>query len=182
MDNLVQVLNKMQFSFQKELIFEIQIIKILDELNVSRETLKDDNIKIIKQKQIKEKKQANDELNEIIDELKNTRINNILKESSHSEIKFIDDSWENINEYLIEEKYKKIAGILLESKPVAASKKGILITLPTRSMLQDIENNYDLSKELLNRIFNNEYKIVYLLDEYWKKIRYGCIMEKVSAL
>lgn len=171
MDNMVQVLNKMQFSFQKELIFEIQIIKILDELNVSRETLKDDNIKIIKQKQIKEKKQANDELNEIIDELKNTRINNILKESSHSEIKFIDDFWENINEYLIEEKYKKIAGILLESKPVAASKKGILITLPTRSMLQDIENNYDLSKELLNRIFNNEYKIVYLLDEYWKKIR-----------
>ena len=38
-------------------------------------------------------------------------------------------------------------------------------------MLLEIEKNYDLSKKLINQILNNEYKIVYITSEHWKKIR-----------
>ena len=178
-DNMLEILNKMQFNYQKELIFEIQVIKILDELNVSRETLYkkkpskiNENTKANSSKTVDFKIESiNDELNKIICELKDIRINNILKESSRNEINFIDELWQNLNDYLIEENYKKCAGILLESKPVAASKKGIIITLPTQTMLLEIEKNYDLSKKLINQILNNEYKIVYITSEHWKKIR-----------
>ena len=178
-DNMLEILNKMQFNYQKELIFEIQVIKIVDELNVSRETLYkkkpskiNENTKANSSKTVDFKIESiNDELNKIICELKDIRINNILKESSRNEINFIDELWQNLNDYLIEENYKKCAGILLESKPVAASKKGIIITLPTQTMLLEIEKNYDLSKKLINQILNNEYKIVYITSEHWKKIR-----------
>ena len=178
-DNMLEILNKMQFNYQKELIFEIQVIKILDELNVSRETLYkkkpsklNENTKAKSSKTVDFKIESiNDELNKIICELKDIRINNILKESSRNEINFIDELWQNLNDYLIEENYKKCAGILLESKPVAASKKGIIITLPTQTMLLEIEKNYDLSKKLINQILNNEYKIVYITSEHLKKIR-----------
>ena len=71
----------------------------------------------------------------------------------------------------MDEKYKVVAGILLESRPVAVSNKGMIITLPTESLLFKIEKNYDISKELIKKISNKLYKIVYLPDEKWKKIR-----------
>ncbi len=180
-DNMTDILNKLESDYQKDLTFEIQIIKIMDKLNVSRETLNENenqqepiNEKIISdvsRETLSKKETTNDELNKIIDQLKNIRINNILKESSRDEMKFIGELWQNLNDYLIEEKYKKCAGILLEGKPVAASKQGILVTLPVQTLLIKIEDNYDLSKELIKEVLNNEYKIVYITEEHWQNIR-----------
>lgn len=178
-DNLTETLNKLQFSYQKELIFEIQMIKLIDQFNVPRETL---NKKITEQSKpiikndvprgtLNDNTSVVEKLDQFILKLKEIRINNILKESSRNELKYIDDLWENINDYLVEEKYKKCAGILLQCKPVAASKNGIIITLPAQSLLVEIEKNYDFSKEMIKEILNSKYKIVYITDEYWKSIR-----------
>lgn len=178
-DNLTETLNKLQFSYQKELIFEIQMIKLIDQFNVPRETL---NKKITEQSKpiikndvprgtLNDNTSVVEKLDQFILKLKEIRINNILKESSRNELKYIDDLWENINDYLVEEKYKKCAGILLQCKPVAASKNGIIITLPAQSLLVEIEKNYDFSKEMIKEILNSKYKIVYITDEYWKNIR-----------
>lgn len=178
-DNLTETLNKLQFSYQKELIFEIQMIKLIDQFNVPRETL---NKKITEQSKpiikndvprgtLSDNTSVVEKLDQFILKLKEIRINNILKESSRNELKYIDDLWENINDYLVEEKYKKCAGILLQCKPVAASKNGIIITLPAQSLLVEIEKNYDFSKEMIKEILNSKYKIVYITDEYWKSIR-----------
>lgn len=178
-DNLTETLNKLQFSYQKELIFEIQMIKLIDQFNVPRETL---NKKITEQSKpiikndvprgtLNDNTFVVEKLDQFILKLKEIRINNILKESSRNELKYIDDLWENINDYLVEEKYKKCAGILLQCKPVAASKNGIIITLPAQSLLVEIEKNYDFSKEMIKEILNSKYKIVYITDEYWKSIR-----------
>ena len=118
-----------------------------------------------------EEDKPNDELEQKIDELKNVRINNILMKSSREKLQFINESWDDLNEYLTEEKYKKCAGVLLEGKPVAASDNGIIVTLPLNTLVLNVENNYDLSKELLNNVLNSTYKIVYISNEYWKSIR-----------
>lgn len=179
-DYLVEILNKLQFNYQKELIFEIQMIKLMDQINVPRETLDE---KIIEQPNSIKKNNvprgtlnganalSDKKLDQLIIELKEIRINNILKKSSRNELKYIDELWENINDYLVEEKYKRCAGILLQCKPVAASKDGIVITLPAQSLLVEIEKIYDLSKEIIKEILNSEYKIVYITDEYWQNIR-----------
>lgn len=135
-----------------------QKINVTDKPNVPRETLEKNN----------DFDKKNDDK---LDKIKNIRINNILKESTKKDINFIIDLWNNINDYLIDEKYKMVAGILKNSKPVAASKSGIIITLPLDSTVNRIEKEYDNSKELLKEIYNSSYKLVYITDEFWQKVR-----------
>lgn len=135
-----------------------QKINVTDKPNVPRETLEKNN----------DFDKKNDDK---LDKIKNIRINNILKESTKQDINFIIDLWNNINDYLIDEKYKMVAGILKNSKPVAASKSGIIITLHLDSTVNRIEKEYDNSKELLKEIYNSSYKLVYITDEFWQKVR-----------
>ena len=139
---------------------------MLDELNVSRETL---NENIIEKE--KTKISIQNELDKDIKKLKDIRINNILKESTKQEFNKIKDEWNTIKEYLFDEKIKKYVTILLDAVPVAASSNGIILSIPTEGLLKKIELNYDECKELINQKFNNKYKIVCITVDYWKKIR-----------
>lgn len=216
-DILSETLTKLVNNYQKELIFEVQLIQLIDKLsgssnyfsNVSRETLekKTESSTLINvsretsiktQKNISEVKKDNvpretlennieisasndvpretyesntNENEDLVEEIKKIRINNILKEATKQDMTFLVDLWSNINDYLIDEKYKIPAGILVNSKPVAASKTGIIITLPLESTVNRIEKEYDNSKELLKEIYNENYKIVYISEDYWKKER-----------
>jgi len=190
-DYLSDTLVKVKNSYQKELTFEVQMIQMIDKIfnkesNVSRETsineIKLENINALRETSINEIKAENinvpretlkieNKTDSVIEELKNVRINNILKNATKQNITFIKDLWSNINEYLINEKYKMVAGMLVNATPVAASKKGIIITLPLESSISRIEKEYDNSKELLNEIYNENYKVVYISEQYWKKVR-----------
>lgn len=174
-DYLSDTLVKVKNSYQKELTFEVQMIQMIDKIfnkesNVSRETsineMKVENTNVPR-KTLK----IENKTDSVIEELKNVRINNILKNATKQNITFIKDLWPNINEYLINEKYKMVAGMLVNATPVAASKKGIIITLPLESSISRIEKEYDNSKELLNEIYNENYKVVYISEQYWKKVR-----------
>lgn len=200
-DYLSDTLVKVKNSYQKELTFEVQMIQMIDKIfnkesNVSRETLSNEPIKTdvpretsIKKTKIDNKASENkiektenvnvpretlkpeNKIDSVIEELKNVRINNILKNATKQNITFIKDLWSNINEYLINEKYKMVAGMLVNATPVAASKKGVIITLPLESSISRIEKEYDNSKELLKEIYDQNYKIVYISEQYWKKVR-----------
>ena len=190
-DYLSDTLVKVKNSYQKELTFEVQMIQMIDKIfnkesNVSRETsineIKTENINVPRETSINEMKVENtnvpretlkieNKTDSVIEELKNVRINNILKNATKQNITFIKDLWSNINEYLINEKYKMVAGMLVNATPVAASKKGVIITLPLESSISRIEKEYDNSKELLNEIYNENYKVVYISEQYWKKVR-----------
>ena len=190
-DYLSDTLVKVKNSYQKELTFEVQMIQMIDKIfnkesNVSRETSMDEikventnvpretSINVIKTENInvpRETLKIENKTDSVIEELKNVRINNILKNATKQNITFIKDLWPNINEYLINEKYKMVAGMLVNATPVAASKKGIIITLPLESSISRIEKEYDNSKELLNEIYNENYKVVYISEQYWKKVR-----------
>lgn len=199
-DFLSDTLVKLQKYYQKNITFEVQIIKLIDILNnssnVSRETLdeKEKNNKINESNNIQINNKKNDvpretsqpakdnvpreTLNEKredsfekLSKIKEIRINNILLEATKKDINFINELWQNINDYLVDDKYKISAGILENSKPVAASKTGIIITLPLDSLVNRIEKVYDNSKELMKEILNENYKLVYISNDYWQKIR-----------
>ena len=190
-DYLSDTLVKVKNSYQKELTFEVQMIQMIDKIfnkenNVSRETsineIKVENTNVPRETSINEIKlekinvpretlKIENKTDSVIEELKNVRINNILKNATKQNITFIKDLWSNINEYLINEKYKMVAGMLVNATPVAASKKGVIITLPLESSISRIEKEYDNSKELLKEIYDQNYKIVYISEQYWKKVR-----------
>lgn len=182
---LVELLNEtiaeLKQNYQKELIFEIKTIQMIDKIqeisNVPCETLsKDDqkkekdNVKIQQSDEPKknEEKELFSEFDKKIEELKKIRINNILKMSTKKELEYIKSLWKNIEEFLIDEKNKVSAGILLEGKPIAASSDGIIITLPVESLLKKVEKQYDLSKNIIKKIYQHEYKVVYVTEEFWK--------------
>lgn len=174
-DYLSDTLVKVKNSYQKELTFEVQMIQMIDKIfnkesNVSRETSINE-IKVENTDVPRETLKIENKTDSVIEELKNVRINNILRNATKQNITFIKDLWPNINEYLINEKYKMVAGMLVNATPVAASKKGIIITLPLESSISRIEKEYDNSKELLNEIYNENYKVVYISEQYWKKVR-----------
>ena len=174
-DYLSDTLIKVKNSYQKELTFEVQIIQMIDKIfnkesNVSRETSINE-IKVENTNVPRETLKIENKTDSVIEELKNVRINNILRNATKQNITFIKDLWSNINEYLINKKYKMVAGMLVNATPVAASKKGIIITLPLESSISRIEKEYDNSKELLNEIYNENYKVVYISEQYWKKVR-----------
>lgn len=172
-------------TYQKELIFEVKMIQLMDYLkesseekvNVSRETLntakKQEKNVDTNEKENKEDNVPRETLeeNSNLNELKNIRINNILKDATKENINFITELWNNVENYLTDDNYKISAGILVNAKPVAASNKGVIITLPLDSTVNRIESKYDNSKDLLEKILNQKYKIVYISSEYWKKIR-----------
>ena len=174
-DDLIELSNKLQYNIDKNLIFEVNIIKLMSKFDVSRETSnnnlsnsskKEENVSNVSRETLEE-----DDFLKTVDELKNVRINNILKNSSRDELNSINKKWNTLNEYLTNEKYKKSAGILLKCKPVAASKTGVIVTIPIKSFLTKIEKEYDISKKIFEKIYDNTYKIVYITDEYWQKIR-----------
>ena len=174
-DYLSDTLVKVKNSYQKELTFEVQMIQMIDKIfnkesNVSRETSINE-MKVENTNVPRETLKIENKTDSVIEELKNVRINNILKNATKQNITFIKDLWSNINEYLINEKYKMVAGMLVNATPVAASKKGVIITLPLESSISRIEKEYDNSKELLKEIYDQNYKIVYISEQYWKKVR-----------
>ena len=189
-DFLVETLVKVKESYQKELTFEVQIIQLIDKLsgereilvnnvNVPRETLttKKQKVEDVPRETSSENKKIENNVpretleKSPIDEIKNIRINNILKEATKQDMQFVLDLWDNINDYLIDDKYKLVAGILIDAKPVAVSKQGIIITLPLDSTVNRIEKEYDNSKEPLKEIYNENYKVVHISSDYWKKVR-----------
>ena len=195
-DYISESLIKIRNNFQKELTFEVQIIGLMDKINnnkreesnVPRETLSKKEPKEVKTEEkdtdvSRETSYKNNkgkvtnvpretlEENETLTKIKDIRINNILMNATKKDLNFINEMWENVENYLIDEKYKLVAGILKDAKPVAASSKGIIITLPLDSIVNRVEKEYDISKELLKDIYNDSFKIVYISDDYWHKVR-----------
>ncbi len=188
-DFLSETLIKLKENYQKELTFEIQLIQLMDKINnVSRETLEINDLqKPQKTKEnnvpretsntniskIDDEKEGNvsRETYDMIQKLKQIRINNILKDATKQELQKVLLLWKSINKYLINEKYKLSAGILIDAVPVAASSDGMIVTLPLDSTVKRVEKNYDNSKDLLTKICNKNYKITYISTDYWQKIR-----------
>ncbi len=196
-DVILNMMPEIQRSYHKKTIFEVKLLQLIDNIfkqtsikdNSDTQLLENEKFIIFEQskdnvpRETSDSKEKNEDnvpretfkieepKNKYLNELKNIRINNILKESTKKEINFILELWNNIKDYLLDSKYKVCAGILSSSKPVAASKAGIIITISTESSIDRIENNYDQSKELIKKVLGTSYKLVYITENNWKKIR-----------
>ena len=195
-DYFIELQSKIQISVQKELTFEVYIIRLVDKLNtnvlheksaeISQANLKDDvsretskqNLSTVfgsgapnVSAEIKKSDEKAEKLRKCIENIKNVRINNIILESTKKEMENIKQNWNKINDFLFDFKFGQVAGILLEGNPVAASDSGIIITYPTSTFLNKIENKYEESIEIFKKILNKKYKIVYITNDYWLQIR-----------
>ena len=97
----------------------------------------------------------------------NIRINNALATANKDSLKKIKEQWSLIDEYLYNDDYSVVAGLLKDSVPVVASKKYIIVSNSLEAVANRINDNFSLIDEFLFKIFKNKMMIVGMSNDNW---------------
>ena len=90
----------------------------------------------------------------------NIRINNALATANKNSLRKIKEQWSLIDDYLYDDAYSVVAGLLKDSIPVVASEKYIIVSNSLESVANRINDNFSLIDEFLLKIFKNKLKLL----------------------
>ncbi len=111
----------------------------------------------------------NNEKDKITTENINIRINNALATANKESLKKFKEQWSLIDEYLYDDEYSVVAGLLKDSIPVVASEKYIIVSNTLESVANRINENFSLVDAFLLKIFKNKVLIVGMSNDNWSK-------------
>lgn len=111
----------------------------------------------------------NNEKDKITTENINIRINNALATANKESLKKFKEQWSLIDEYLYDDEYSVVAGLLKDSTPVVASEKYIIVSNTLESVANRINENFSLVDAFLLKIFKNKVLIVGMSNDNWSK-------------
>lgn len=188
-EKLNEIQNSLRISTHGCILFMTMILKFSDnyfgnsindlEKNVRNDTFSVNNSnksenKIISREIIEKNDSNNDDVNknmkiksEIDIENINIRINNALATANKDSLKKIKEQWSLIDEYLYDDVYSVVAGLLKDSVPVVASEKYIIVSNSLDSVANRINDNFSLIDEFLLKIFKNKMFIVGMSNDNW---------------
>ena len=141
---------------------------------ISREIISNNNISQ-EIKKVEKKRTISDENIEI-------RINNALATADKETLIKIKSKWNKISEYLLDDKYAMICGLLTDVNPIVAGSKYLILECKYNSnsqRLNELEKDISL---LLNEIYDTEYKIVVISSDRWKIEREKYIKSKEKGI
>lgn len=189
---LIETANQLKKSGDLKLLFEINIIKMLEKENfVPLVNLKNEENKEIIKKQPIENEQKNKELeckkeivnnttiikninkktNVEIEQFKKVRINNILSKFNKKKMLEVKEELSSIEEYLLDNKYARAASIILDGQLKAASDEGLIFVYKTDSLSNQFIENIVNIEELINVVFNNKYNVISTNLDEWEIIK-----------
>ena len=99
------------------------------------------------------------------------RINNTLAGASKDILKMFKSKWSLISDYLFDEKFSSVCGLLKDSNVVVSSSEYIIISNKLSSVASRINYNSEIIEELIEKIFDSKVKVVAVSDEEWSKIK-----------
>lgn len=176
--NFIEVLNetsnKIKFSSHESIIFMTTVLKFSDnnfkETNkiISREIISlvetdDENLneKNISQKIINKYSIGRDEIG--------VRINNSFATASKEFLKNIKNDWYKIDDYISDDEFSVVSGLLKDSLPVVGSAQYLTIVNKFDSIVERINENITLTERLLKKVFNYDMIIVAINDITWEE-------------
>lgn len=189
---LIETANQLKKSGDLKLLFEINIIKMLEKENfVPSVNLKNEENKEIIKKEPIENEQKNKELeckkeivsnttiikninkktNVEIEQFKKVRINNILSKFNKKKMLEVKEELSSIEEYLLDNKYARAASIILDGQLKAASDEGLIFVYKTDSLSNQFIENIVNIEELINVVFNNKYNVISTNLDEWEIIK-----------
>ena len=104
-------------------------------------------------------------------ELIKIRVNNAFATASKQLKNDLENNWDKINNYTFDQKYGAVACILMDSSIKVVGTHNIVFTFNLPSYVEKMNQNADLIKEFLKKIFSTEYQIVALTNELWNEYR-----------
>lgn len=189
---LIETANQLKKSGDLKLLFEINIIKMLEKENfVPLVNFKNEENKEIIKKEPIENEQKNKELeckkeivsnttiikninkktNVEIEQFKKVRINNILSKFNKKKMLEVKEELSSIEEYLLDNKYARAASIILDGQLKAASDEGLIFVYKTDSLSNQFIENIVNIEELINVVFNNKYNVISTDLDEWEIIK-----------
>ena len=97
----------------------------------------------------------------------NIRINNALATANKDCLNKIKEQWSLIDDYLYDDDFSVVAGLLKDSVPVVASKEYIIVSNSLEAVVNRINDNFSLIDEFLLKIFKNKMLIVGMSNDNW---------------
>ena len=111
---------------------------------------------------------------------KDIKINNCLAGANKQELISFSSRWITINEYCADDKYRLIAGLLSDVKPVVVSQYEVMFSTKFDSICDRLNKNMILVSDLILKVYGKKYDIVFLLEKEWLGIRADYI-EKIKS-
>lgn len=195
-DTLYNVLNSIKTTSHDSIIFMTALLKVSDNFNsnslgnndfkekkggssseiISREIIfennsgKNNNIgdKIVDISSDKSKNvKINREMNSLSDKDIDIRINNTLALASKNVLNEYKSKWKSVDEYIYDSKYSVAAGLLKDAVIVACSSNYIILCSEIHSVVDRINESYELVEELLGKIYGSDIFVVALTSNAW---------------
>lgn len=98
-------------------------------------------------------------------------INNLLALADKKELINFSSNWNRISEFLLEEKFRVIVGLLNDVKPVVVSQKSVMFSTKFDSICERLNDNIEIVSELLFKLYMKKYDILFVLDSEWNAIK-----------
>ena len=151
----------------KKIIFDVEILKLIDTKNVD---IIENDVANVPRETLKNKKQNNVPRETLIDK-NEVKITNTLVRATKESLISSKEKWMLIKDYLIDKKYNISAGLLINCTPVACSDESILLTTNDDSEIKRINDNIILCTQLVKKVIGKKYNIVCIKNDEWKEKR-----------
>ena len=179
-EDLNETSNRIKFSSHSSIIFMTAVLKFSNNYfcegteNISREIIKksfDNKKEQNKKEQLKENISREiikaNEASSMSDKEIKVRINNSLALASKSFLQELKSNWNRIDDYIYDDSFSVVSGLLKDSVPVVGSSTNLIIVNRLDSVVNRINENILLIEKLLKKIFNYNMQVVAIDEDTW---------------
>ena len=183
-NELNNVLNNIKNSSYPLLLLEVALIKLVNLEKKEESILEKVNVKESKNNVKAEKNTSNMSIkNDIIKEdvfpklsneelkhisyLKEVRVNNAFVSANKSLLNKFKEKWSLVFEYLTNDKYENIVGLLKDVNVVVAGKENLIFQSKFSSVAAYLNSQSELLSELFYEIYGVNYKTIVLSNSEW---------------
>ena len=108
---------------------------------------------------------------ELDDDEINVRVNNALAIASKKVLDKFKDKWAMIDDYIDDEKYSIVSGLLKDSNLVVGSNDYIILSNKFQSIVDRMNCNLSTIENLLEKILGNHVYVAIISDEKWNIVK-----------
>ena len=124
----------------------------------------------------------NIENNQFYNNNKEIIINNTFAVASKDVKNDLQKKFVALNDYLTDKKYMVAAGTLIDTKIEVAGDGYIILSCNNEAIVDKVYNNYKLSKELINKLFDSDFNFVIITSDEWIKLRDNYILNVKNGI
>ena len=183
--NITRVIEKTDFPGNKTVEKDAQPEVKVDTKIVAEEEKKEvQNAKNEEKKSIKNEnnKTINENVMSKLDKFIDVRVSNTLAKFSKKNTVEIKNKLENLNDYIMDEKYGSIASMILDGELKAMGDEYIIFTYNTINLTNTFNQNISIIEELLKNIFEFSCKVVAVDNLKWDEIKENFNSKKINYI